>query len=294
MNEQKAHWDDLGTILAIAATGSLSGAARRLGVSHATVYRRLGAIEKRLGVRLFERSRTGYTPTPAGEDLARTAEHLEAEVLAAERRVVGQDLQPSGNVAVTTTDSLLFGLLSPVFRDFRASHPEISLDVAISNQLFNLSKREADVAIRPSNMPPETLVGRRIAVLEQAVYGRADAYDPITTHAALRAFSWVGPSSGLYDRPLQSWMTAVGVDACCPYRVDTLMGLLAAVRTGTGVAVLPCYLGDGDPLLARLTDPVAELARELWLLTHPDLRRVARIRALMEFTAQAVKARLDA
>lgn len=285
MNERKLQWDDLRTLLAIAEAGSLAGAGRRLGVSHATVFRRLGEIERRLGVQLFERARSGYTPTPAGEDIAAVAARIEHEVLGLERRVAGQDLRPSGTLRVTTTDTLLMGLLSPIFVEFRRTYPEISLEIAVSNQRFDLSKREADIAIRPASAPPEHLVGRRVGIIAQAVY--APATDrPGARHPA--GDDWVGPDERMTYRPLERWMAAQGVDAHCHYRVDSLLGMLAAVREGLGQAVLPCYLADDDARLVRVGEPIPELATDLWLLTHPDLRRVARIRALMEFVAQAV------
>lgn len=280
MNEQSLHWDDLRIVQAIAEAGSLSGAGRRLGASHATVFRRLKAIERRLGVALFERSRTGYVPTPAGEDLAATAARVEAEVLGVERRVAGRDLLLSGSIRVTTTDTLLMGLLSPIFAGFQRAHPEIVLEVAISNELFNLSQRDADVAVRPSSSPPEHLVGRRIGTIAQAVYARGDgAVD-----------AWVGPDRHLGYAALDTWMVAQGADERCRYRVDTMFGMLAAARDGLGRAVLPCYLADAEPALVRLGEPIPELATDLWLLTHPDLRRVARIRAFMAYVAEAVQA----
>ncbi|WP_048306790.1 LysR family transcriptional regulator [Halomonas sp. PR-M31] len=283
MNENNLLWDDLRIVLAIAQEGTLSGAARRLAVSHATVFRRLADIERRLGAQLFERARSGYIPTPAGDDIAAAAQRVEAEVLAVERRIAGQDLRPSGNVRVTTTDTLLLGLLSPIFAEFRRSHPEIELEVAVSNQLFSLTKREADIAIRPSLAPPESLVGRRIGTIAQAVY-RASIQDS-------DAVNWVGPDERMAYRALEIWMTQQGHDKHCHYRVDTLLGMLAAVRDGIGRAVLPCYLCDDDERLVRVGEPIPELATDLWLLTHSDLRRVARIRALMEFVAQSVSAR---
>lgn len=149
-------WNDFETVLAVVTAGSLSGASRALGVSHATIFRRLGDIEQRLGVTLFERSRTGYRPTLAGEELADTARIMDEAALAAERKVAGRDLEPSGEIWTTTTDSLLMGLLTPLFTQFQHKYPGIVLDVAISNQLFNLTRREADVAIRPSNRPLKT------------------------------------------------------------------------------------------------------------------------------------------
>ncbi|TFH88562.1 LysR family transcriptional regulator [Billgrantia azerbaijanica] len=280
MNEQTLHWEDLRVVLAIAEAGSLSGAGRRLGASHATLFRRLNAIERRLGVRLFERSRRGYAPTAAGEELAATGERIEAEVLGAERRVVGRDLRLSGTVRVTTTDTLLMGLLSPILADFRRAHPQIVLEVAVSNQLFNLSRRDADVAIRPTASPPEYLVGRQVGIIAQAVYARR--------HDPPGAETWVGPDRHLGYAPLEAWMARTGVAAQCCYRVDTLLGMLAAVRDGMGRGVLPCYLADAEPTLARQGEPIAELATDLWLLTHPDLRRVARIRAFLAFVAEAL------
>ncbi len=279
-------WDDLRTILAIARAGSLSGAARRLRVNHATVFRRLARIEARMATQLFERRRDGYAPTPAGEDIAATAQRVEAEVRNVGRRVAGQDLRPSGTVRVTTTDTLLAGLLSPIFADFGRTYPEISLEVAISNQLFDLTRREADIAIRPSLSPPENLIGRKIGTIAQAVYGRFGMTPP--QKAGLQTFDWIGPDERLAYRPLEAWMTGHGLDPRCRYRIDTLLGMHAAVCDGHGLAVLPCYLGDDDARLARAGDPIPELATDLWLLTHPDLRRVARIRAFLDFTAQSL------
>lgn len=278
MNEQSLHWDDLRIVQAIAEAGSLSGAGRRLGASHATVFRRLNAIERRLGVALFERSRMGYAPTPAGEDLAATASRVAAEVHGAERRVAGRDLRLSGAIRATTTDTLLMGLLSPIFADFQRTHPAIVLEVAVSNQLFNLSQRDADVAVRPSPTPPEHLVGWRIGTIAQAIYARSDG----------AADAWVGPDRHLGYAALDTWMAEQGANESCRYRVDTMFGMLAAARDGLGRAVLPCYLADAEPTLTRLGEPIPELATDLWLLAHPDLRRVARIRAFMAFVAEAL------
>lgn len=293
MNEQKGRWDDLRVVRAIAETGSLSGAGRRLGLSHATVFRRLGAIEVRLGVRLFERARGGYSPTPAGEDLAATAVRVADEVLEVERRLAGQDLQPAGSLRVTTTDTLLFGLLSPIFTAFREAYPEIGLEVALSNNLFNLSRREADVAIRPAQDPPEALVGRKIGTIAQAVYGRADLLDEALEPRGLPSKSWVGPDETMGYRALERWMERQELQAACHYRLDSLLAIFAAVREGAGLAVLPCYLGDCAPELRRHGAAIPELATDLWLLTHPDLRRVARIRAFLDFVAGAIRGKAD-
>lgn len=292
MNAQHLKWDDLQVILAVARTGSLSGAGRQLHVSHATVFRRLNAVEARLGVTLFERHRHGYTPTLSGEDLAATAERVQQEVNGAERRVVGQDLKLSGTLRITTTDTLFAGLLSPVFATFRERHPDIRLEVVISNQRYSLSRREADIAIRPTHQPPEALVGRCVGDIALAVYGQRTYWQPAHTSldpSALPAEGWIGPDVHLGDTALEHWMR----DKSTAYTLDSLLGVQMALRQGPEMAVLPCYLGDADSALLRLSDPITELTTPLWLLTHPDLRRVARVRAFMEAVTPPLAANLS-
>ncbi len=289
MNEQPPSWDDLQLVLAVARTGTLSGAGRTLGVSHATVFRRLGAVEARLGARLFERARSGYTPTAAGEDVAAAAARMADEVAGIGRRVAGRDLRPAGMVRVTTTDSLLQGVLSPIFARFRREYPEIALEVAVSPALFSLAKREADVAIRPTDSPPENLVGRRVGRIAQAVYGRVADFGGGAAAVDLDSQSWVGPDERMGYRQLERWMARSGHASRCLYRVDGTLGMLAGVADGLGVAVLPCYVADADPRLVRLGAPVAALEIELWLLTHPDLRRAARVRAFNDYVADALQ-----
>ncbi|CEP35132.1 MULTISPECIES: LysR family transcriptional regulator [unclassified Halomonas] len=290
MNEQQIRWDDLQIVLAIAEEGSLSGASRALRISHATVFRRLSEMEQGLGVTLFERSRTGYTPTLAGDDLAASAKRVQSEINGAERRIIGKDLTLTGSLRITTTDTLFAGLVSPLLANFRQRYPEITLEVVISNQLQSLSRREADIAIRPTKKPPETLVGRKIGDINQAIYGQKALWQnaplPLGT-ASLPTESWIGPDVHLGDATLEKWM----MDKSAAYRVDSMLGMQSAVRHGAGIAVLPCYLGDADAALLRLSEPIEALTTPLWLLTHPDLRHVARVRAFMEAMTVGVRGR---
>ncbi|MEM7226212.1 MAG: LysR family transcriptional regulator [Pseudomonadota bacterium] len=275
------NWDDLRTVLAIARAGSLVGAAERLGVSHPTVFRRLGALEARLGVRLFERARSGTTATPAGEEMAAQAAELEERVGTLERRLLGRDLRPAGTLRVTTTDTLLYGLLAPILAQFRAAHPEIELEIALSNEPFNLSKRDSDVAIRPTTRPPEPLVGRKVSAIALAVYG-VRVREP-------EDLPWIGLDDSLSGLPLARWLAARNHPA--PLRLNSLYACCEAARAGLGRTLLPCFLGDPAPELVRLGAPIDELEGELWLLTHPDLRKVARVRVFLDFTAEAIVAR---
>src|SRR6187431_1854167 len=175
-------WDDFRYVKAIADTRSLAGAAAELSVNHSTVFRRLAQIETGLGSRLFERSRAGYALTPCGEEMVRLAERMGEDIVTFERQVTGHDLRPSGELRVTTNDTVLVHLMTHVFAAFRKTYPEIVLDVVVSNEALNLSKRDADVAVRATDRPPEALIGRRAASIAWAVFaasdGAVDAFDP--------------------------------------------------------------------------------------------------------------------
>jgi DNA-binding transcriptional LysR family regulator len=277
-------WDELRLVLAIGRSGTLSGGARRLAIDHSTAFRRLGTLEARLGVRLFERARDGYVATPAGEAVIAAAARFDEAVGELERRLAGEDLRPSGTLRVTTTDTLL-GLLAPLFAGFRAAHPDILLEVVIANEFFTLTRRDADVAIRPAAEAPDALVGRRMAEIASALYaapaylaGRPDLSDP-------SAHDWLAPDETLGHLGSARWLRAKVPDVRIVCRSNSLLALAAAALAGMGIAPLPCFLADPDPGLARIHPPLPEMASVLWLLTHPDLRRVARVRALLDFMA---------
>jgi DNA-binding transcriptional LysR family regulator len=280
-------WDDLRIVLAVFREGTLSGAARRLGVTHSTVFRRLGAIEEQIGARLFERFRDGYVPTPAGETAAESAARLEDEVLTLERRLSGQDLRPSGIVRITTTDTL-GTILMRHLPAMRAVHPDIQFEIAIANAMANLTRREAEIAIRPTPEPPEILVGRRVAVIAHAIYG-SRAYLSRHEDKDLSAHDWIALDDALASTVIGRWMHENLRAAHITCRVDALPALRDAALAGLGLALLPCYLGDPASGLRRLTSKtLAAPQSALWLLTHDDLRRTARIRATLDFLAKAL------
>ena len=279
-------WDDLRVVLAVFREGSLSGAARRLGVTHSTVFRRLGAIEQDVGVRLFERFRDGYSPTPAGEIAAACAVRLEDEVLTLERKLSGQDLRPSGTVRITTTDTLSAILMRHVAA-MRAAHPDIQLEIAVSNAMANLTRREADIAIRTTPAPSELLVGRRVADIAHAIYG-SPAYLSRRDSKDLADLDWIGLDDALGSTVIARWMRDNISTPQIACKVDALPALRDAAQVGLGVAVLPCYVGDVAPGLRRVTSKtLTEPHSALWLLTHADLKRTARIRATLDVLAKA-------
>ena len=159
MNAQLLEWNDLQLVLAICREGTLSGAARVLNVNHSTVFRRIGSIEKKIGVRLFERLATGYVMTEAGDVMLEAGENVENEILGLSRKLLGRDLYLKGNLRVAVPDALLMKVLMPHLESFSQSYPEIQLELFISNNYQDLTKREADVAVRVTKSPPETAVG---------------------------------------------------------------------------------------------------------------------------------------
>jgi DNA-binding transcriptional LysR family regulator len=289
---QKQNWNDLRYFLAISREGTLASAARSLGVNQTTVFRRLNAMEERLGVRLFERITTGYLPTSAGEALRPVAERVEDEISEVELRLVGQDLRPSGIIRLTTTEDLMVAFLQPYFASFQRTYPEIHLEVVVGNLLFDMTRREADIAIRPTDRPPEHLVGRNLGEIGWAVYGaRSYLRKRGTPHKAsqLSDHSIISADEGLAKIEASRWMMRHTEEHRVVFRSDSLLVQLGAVREGVGLAILPCFLGDTDRKLRRVLGPLKPtITTGCWLLTHPHLRHVARIRAFMSFLAQAV------
>ena len=281
-------WDDLRVVLAVARAGSLAGAARALGVNHSTVFRRLNTFEEQVGVRLFERLANGYALTIAGEEMRASAERVEQEIDRLDRRITGQDLRLQGTLAITTTDTLASCVLAPHLVAFKRAHPAIELNLLLENQYVNLSKRQADIAIRPPLSPPDTLVGRRIAAIAFAPFVSAHLLtDKPNPH--LGDLDWIAVDESLAHLAADKWFRATLPGANVVMRSNSLTGLMAAAVSGMGVAMLPCFIGDPSPVLTRLADPVDAAASALWLLTHEDLRHTARVRAFMDFMADALK-----
>ena len=278
---------ELATLLAIAREGTLAGAARRLKVNHSTVFRRLAAAEARLGTRLFERQDGSYATTAAGEDLLHTAERVEAEVEALERRLSGQDLRLTGTLRMTAPDDLAEVMVMPLLPGFHARYPDIVLELVLDNRMLNLTRREADIALRPTRQPPEILAGRRIAGLASALYTRADRPLPKDPTAADQR--WIAWEEGAGPPAPARWLSAKVDRHTIVYRSNSMLNQASAARAGLGHAILPCFLGDSDAGLQRITPPLPDFDSELWLLTHPDLQRTARVRALLDLLFDSLR-----
>ena len=273
-------WDDFRLVKAVAERGGLTRAAAHLGINHSTAFRRLGQIEAALGTRLFERLRSGYLATPAGEAMLAAASRMEADVAGFGRAVAGHAQSPAGELRVTAPASFARDLLMPIIARFLVHYPAMRVDIVVAEDALNLSRRDADVAIRASTDPPANLVGRRLSGLAWAVYGRADQEEKPP-----EARSWVSLAETVAGGRFAAFVRARTDSNRIALRLNTVDGLREAIGAGIGVGPLPCYVGDACPDLRRLGDHEPDLHADLWLLTHPDLRQGLRVRAFMDFAA---------
>ncbi len=295
MQTGPADWNDFRLLLAVARARSLTGAAKPLGIDHSTVFRRLQAIETRLGLCVFERLPGGaYLPTDAGQRIVAAAERIEDEVLGLSREMAGRDARLVGRLRVTSSETLAYRLLTRHIGAFRRQHPGVVIELAIDNRVLSLSRREADVALRPMRPRESDLWGRKLAEVAWGVYGARtllmELGQPETANV-LEDYPMIGWEDGARDIGAASWLTATVPDAAFVFRTSSLVNQFVAARAGIGLAVLPCYLGDPEPDLMRaLPQPVDVLRSEMWIVTHTDLRKTARVRAFFAVVADGIGA----
>jgi DNA-binding transcriptional LysR family regulator len=273
-------WNDLAVILAVCRAESLSGAARSLGQTHSTVFRRINAIEEKTGVRFFERFRHGYVMTDAGRTAMQYAERIESEVHALGLEVLGLDSELRGRIRVTCPEAFAEEHAPGIIARFCGRHPEISVDLAPGHGAVDLNRREAEVAIRATKSPPETSYGRKICDFRFALFGSPDYLAekselPLPEHKFCMiegTIPWLVP---------KLWKSRENAERSTVFQCRASRAVQNAAAAGLGLCFLPCYVGDADDRLARASDTIEHLDMQLWVLTHPDLRKTARVRALM-------------
>lgn len=280
---QKIDWSDIPFVLSVCEAGSLAGAARMMDVNHSTVFRRIEGVEQRLGVRLFERQSHGYVMTPAGELFYERAILLCEGMNQIELELGGKDLRLEGRLTITTTDSLLHAL-TPAISRFQDAHPDVELRILADIRALDLSRRDADIALRPTLNPPEHWIGRKLSQIQCATYAHVNHFGNIEDQPPEK-LRWLLLDDDLDQSPM-SKITTMRKHNDAPITIlSTVMGLYDAVRSGLGLAVLPCYLGDRDSDLKRVDEPDQNIVWDLWLLAHPDVRRSARVKAFFEFAS---------
>ena len=284
------NWDDVRLFLALAQSGSARSAAATLGISHTTVARRVEQLEQNLGTRLFDRDVSGYRLTASGEIMTASAARAEDALLSAERQLHGRDSELRGEICLTTADIIANHLIMPDLVQFGRRYPDIDLNVLVSYDVFDLSRREADVAIRFMRIggkPPEDLVGRRLVTATSGYYASDEylaAHDPWAQESDARWIGW-GDAERYPD-----WVRSSSfphLPACGS--LNSAMMQAEAARHGMGLAVLPSFLGDRYPGLSRIPGCEPYPNYELWMLSHPDLRDTARLRIFRKFIAQVFR-----
>ena len=281
------NWDDLRIVLAVAECGTISGAAAVLRISHPTLSRRLRQIEQRLGARLFERTPSSCRPTEAGEEMRTLASRLRDDISALEGRIAGRDQRACGPVRLTAPDAVSEYLLPPMLAKICKEAPEVTIELMVSNQVISLARRSADIALRVTDTPDLALRGRRVGTVAMAVYAEKSLAQPVDP-AVERP--WIGYDAALACSKPGAWVAQNVPDRCIRFRANTLPGAVQAVRSGIGFGILPCFVEGSIPGIIRVEPPIPALQSGLWLLVHPEIARVPRVRAASEALARMLKA----
>jgi DNA-binding transcriptional LysR family regulator len=274
--------------LALVRGGTLAAAGERLGIDASTVFRSLQRVERGLGRLLFERTRSGYFATELATELAEHAERMETALEAARSSVEAAPAQVSGTVRITTTDTVLHGLVAPALRSLGTVHPLLSYELHTGNELASLTRRDADIAVRATKRPPQHLVGKHIGPIRVALYA--------AKRGGLRKFAdveagqadWVAPDDALPEHPSVVWRKRHFPKAAPRYRVNSILSVLELVALGLGVGIVPLFLANGRNDVVRLSDPLDGCETELWLLTHPESRHLRRVGAVYSHLAQTM------
>ncbi len=282
---QHVDWGDLPVLLALSRCDTMTAAAKTLGINQTTVARRIDALEETLGVQLVERRRDGISLTEEGIASARAAEQMEGVAIALERALVGGSARLAGTVRITTADMIAVGH-PDLFSSFARKFPDIELEVVTGYAVQSLARREADVAIRLTPKPAEHLFGRKLGRLEYGVYGSSALVAEVGRRTRLDRYPWLGWTKEVGARGTEAWMKEHVPDAKIIGRHDTALPMHAAAADGAGLLLMPCVYGDAHPELVRLRGPIDGLGYDLWVLTHEDLARTARVRAFLRHVGE--------
>jgi len=280
-------WDNIRFFLAVAQTGSVSAASDKLDVNQSTVSRRINNFEKEINVRLFERLSTGYQLTSEGKELLQRAMRMEEETFAIERNIMGKNVELKGPIRLTTSLVMVEYLLMPILKAFRETHPGIEILLDLSDSNYNISQREADVALRVTPAPaPENLIGRELGAVELAVYGEKNYIKNYLKNTNNFPLHWIGEDNK-NARP--NWLHEHIDPIELVMRTNDVLATTTAIKNGLGVGRLPTLVGDSISELTRFKNTPKLPKIPLWLLTHADMRRVSRVKVFNAFLAEKIK-----
>lgn len=279
---------DLEVILALTRGTTLARAGERLGVDASTVFRSLQRLERNLGQRLFERTRSGYLPTELATLLAGHAEEMEVAVESARSSLASAPTQVSGPVRITTTDTVLHGLVAPALLDLQRTHPLLTFELHTGNDLLSLTRRDADIAVRATKRPPQHLVGRSVGTIRVALYSGKQRRAPTWADVEAGRAEWIAVDDALPEHPSVVWRKRHFPKVLPRYRVSSILSVLELTALGLGVGIVPIFLASRRRDVVALTDALSDAETELWLLTHPESRHLRRIATTYAHLSQSL------
>lgn len=285
-------WNDLRYFLAVAREGSTVGAANALKVNQSTVQRRLAALEEAIGSQLVERTPTGYRLTEKGLALRPHADAVEAAVEAFRRQLASFETVLTGTIRVTAPEGIAYLILTPLLEKFHARHPGLKVDVILTDRILDLSKGDADVALRAAPLEDSALIGRKISDLTWGFYasrayaerhGTMACPDDVNRHAVIQF------DRELADIQVSKWLRGIVTNATIAARCSSVSGALLTVKSGVGVALLPSHIGDTESALVRMFGPLKDIVSGCYLIAHPDLHKTPRVRAFFDFMIEEIE-----
>lgn len=289
-------WNDLRYFLGVAEHGSTLAAGRALRVSQTTVARRIAALEEALGLPLFERRQAGYALTPAGEGLLDRARQVGSAAFAFAEAAAAEKRDTSGTVRITTQEIFAVTLLAPMLRELHERHPEIMIELDDSQDFRDLGEGEADIALRSAYGDLGTgIVGRRLGPDDWTLYCSRDyaaQHGVPATRAELRKHAFIGGGGPKLWRAYSAWLHDLGLDDRIIMHHASAMGMMSAIRSGLGIAVLPCIIADAEPDLIQCVPPKDDHGRSMWLVTHERVRHTPRVRAVIDFLYERLSGHL--
>jgi molybdate transport repressor ModE-like protein len=282
-------WGDVQFFLAVAETGSIAAAARRLRVNHSTVLRRIARLEDALACRLFDHLPGGYALSAGGNALAEHLAGLSEQLEATQRRLQGLDPALEGPVRIASSDVVVEGLLMGLLARFRRRHPGVTLQLVVNYGFTALTRRGADIAVRGADQAPEPLIARRVGHVETVPCASRRYLEQVAPGTPLEQHRWVAVDASLSFAMFEQWFARhVGPERVVA-RIDSLVGVADAVASGLGVGMLPRPLLHARAQLVALAAPVPELNKPIWLLMHPDVQHTARVRSLFDFLERGLR-----
>ena len=279
-------WEDLRHFVALAREGTLSAAARTLGVDHATVARRVAALEAAIALKLVDRRSRATSLTEDGRRIAAIAAPMEEAAFAVGRAVQAAKGGIDGEVTISAPPSLANALIAPRLIRLRGRHPGIRIKLIGEKRRASLSRREADIAVRMTRPTEPGLIARKVGSFGFSLYATPMYLKETPPHA----FAFIAYDGAMDDVPQQQWLMAIAGSSEIVLRTNDLENQAAAARAGLGLAALPHFLGDCDPRLKRHEVPGKPVTRDVWLLVHRDLRQAPAVRAVMDFLTECLKA----